>query len=158
MLGSKSDFFKSNEETLVSVKNFMIVFLNKHKTNKDVIKFYEEAFDYFVEYPDDFDGTTILKDIKVIPNLDIFAMIHDYMYIKFNVSVNLKYKFICDKIFSLEIERCGLPWEISWVRFGLLTLSTIVFTPFKYLTGVRMDDKQKIELSEIIKSFNYSSP
>lgn len=153
MLGSESDFFKSNEETLLSVKSFMIIFLNKHKTDYDVIKFYEEAFDYFVENPDDFDGTTILKDVKIIPNLDIFAMIHDYMYVKFNVSVNLKYKFICDKIFSLEIERCGLPWEISWVRFGLLTLSTIVFTPFKYLTGVRMNGDNKKEFVKTIKKF-----
>lgn len=158
MLGSKSDFFKSNDNTLMSVKIFMVKFLKEHKTSDDIIKLYEDAFNYFIVNPDDFDGTTILKDVKIMPNLDIFAMIHDYMYIKFNVASNLKYKFICDKIFSLEIERCGLPWEISWVRFGLLTLSTLIYTPYRMLSGDNMSDEDKIEFNNLIKKFNHSSP
>lgn len=154
MLGSESDFFYSNNEELDIKKNLMIEFLKNHKTSDEVVGIYKDAFDYFIKNPENFDGATILKDVKVVPNLDIFAMLHDYLYIYLNVSVNWKYKFIADKIYAEEMERCGLPWEVTWVRFSLLLLTHLLFTPYEYLRGKRMNNIQKFYFIKLYSKFN----
>jgi len=153
MLGSKSDFFHSDEDILIKTRNFMIYFLKMHKTKKGVINLYLEAYEYFILNPNEFDGATLSKDIKVIPNLDIWAMLHDYLYIKYNIAVNWKLKYYGDVIYALEMERLGISYGTTWGRFILLVLSQIIFTPYQLLKGKRMDSEQKSGFMNIIKKF-----
>jgi hypothetical protein len=62
---------------------------------------------------------TIVKDLKVYLTL-IFMMLHDYLYVKYNVSVNVKYKWYADLIYAKEMERMGS--ASTWSRFIGLTL------------------------------------
>lgn len=151
MLGSKSDFFFSSEEVLKKTKKDMLNYLELHNTNEETIKLYLDSYNFFIKNPTKFDGATILKDVEVIPNLDIWAMIHDYMYIHYKAAANFKYKYYSDYIFSKELERTGQSWEVSWVRFGLLTLSGILFTPYTYLSGKRMSDENKADIYNLYK-------
>lgn len=153
MLGSKSDFFFSPKEKLEKTKKVMIDHLLLHNTSDDIINIYLDAYDYFITNPSQYDGTTILKDIEVIPDLDIWAMLHDYLYVRFNVSVNFKQKYYSDIIFTKELERMGHSWEVSWIRFGLLTLSGIFFTPYQFIKGKRMSKEQRKDFKNICNLF-----
>lgn len=153
MLGSESRFFFSDEDTLEKTREVMVNFLKLHKTNPEVINIYIKAYNYFIKNPSRFDGATILKDVKIIPGLDIWAMLHDYMYINFNVAVNWKYKFISDKIYSEEMERIGLSWEVTWVRFGLLLITHLLFTPYEIIRGKRMNNTNKFNFLKIYSFF-----
>lgn len=153
MLGSKSEFFFSDEQILRDYRKELIRQLEIYGTKKEIITFYMDAYDYFCVNPNEYDGTTILGDVEVIPNLDIWAMLHDYMYIEFNVASNIKFKFYSDKLYAKEMERMGQSWEISWVRFSLLSLSTIFFTPYQLIIGKRMSNKQKKDFLEIYNTF-----
>lgn len=153
MLGSNSRFFYSSTEDLGKTKDIMVNFLINHNTKNSVIDVYIEAFDYFTNYPYKFDGATILKDVKVVPNLDIFAMLHDYIYVFFNTSVNIKDKTKSDFIYSKEMERCGLPTSVSWFRFSLLILTHFIFTPYELIRGKRMSNKQRSDFKKLNNKF-----
>lgn len=78
MFWSKSDFFKQNIETLIKKRKEVIFLLDAKEISS---KYYLSAFDYFVINPTEFDGATIVKDLKDIKGLDLSAMVHDYQYI-----------------------------------------------------------------------------
>jgi len=158
MLGSESNFFSSDKETLDYIKGEMVHFLKLHKTKTSVIDLYVEAYEFFIEHPKKFDGATVLKDVEIIPNLDIWAMIHDYMYIKFNVAVSWRLKYYADIIYTLEMERMGISYSTTWVRFVLLLLiSHLLFTPYELIKGKRITKQQRIDFNKIIKIFGVNN-
>lgn len=155
MFGSKSDFFKQDTETLFKKRRGLENILRDiWERNDEVVKFYLEAYDYFVLNPDDFDGATIIKDVKVIKGLDIWAMIHDYLYIKYNVAVSWKYKYLADLIYAKEMEIMGQSAFVSWGRFGLLIIfGHLIFTPIELIKGKRMNEKQRNIVMDLYNKF-----
>lgn len=154
MFGSKSDFFKQDTKTLFEKRRFLEnVLRDIWERNENVIKFYLEAYDFFVENPDKFDGATIVKDVKVIKGLDIWAMIHDYLYIKFNVAVSWEYKYMADLIYAKEMEIMGQSAFVSWGRFGLLLIfGHLIFTPLELIRGKRMSEEQRNDMMSLYKN------
>lgn len=155
MLGSHSHFFTQEKEILEKRRNQIIFFLKDIWNREEhVINFYLKAYDFFCENPDQFDGATIVKDLSIIPNLDIWAMIHDYLYLRYKVSVNIKYKWYADLIYALEMEKMGCAAYSTWTRFtGLTVFAGIFFTPIQYLKGKRMSKEDKLELVELYRFF-----
>jgi len=78
MLGSKSKFFYQSKYKLKAKKEQLIRVLIDFDI-KDIYKFMD-AFDYFCQYPEKFDGATIVKDLETIKGLDAAAMVHDWEY------------------------------------------------------------------------------
>jgi hypothetical protein len=153
MLGSENKFFYSDVDRLIKTKKLMVDHLKIHNTDKKMIDLYELAYDYFVLNPEKYDGATVLKDMLIIPGLDMWAMLHDYIYIMFNVAVSWKYKFYADKMYAEEMERMGHSWEVTWVRFGLLMITHLLFTPYELIRGKIMNSNQRYLFSEIYKQY-----
>ncbi len=108
MFGSENYFFKQGKDVLGG-KRKQLQFILKEVWDRsdEVTSFYLKAFDFFVENPNEFDGATIVKDLNIMPDLDIQAMIHDYIYITYNVSSDVHYKFKADLIYAHEMEKMG---------------------------------------------------
>jgi len=130
MLGSKCNFFNQDKETLqkkrIKLLNVLIDF-----EIKDIYKFME-AFDYFCQYPDKFDGATIVKDLETIKGLDAGAMVHDWEYltqIEWSTFRGLKQKLKADFEFGKYQELTGKGIFTPYSKTFLLWLST----PFYYL-------------------------
>jgi hypothetical protein len=118
------------------------------------VNFYLEAYDYFCDNPNDFDGATIVKNLNIIPNLDIWAMIHDYIYIKYNVSSNIKYKWYADLIYATEMEKMGCSAYSTWSRFiGLTIFGGLLYSPITYLKGIKMTKQNKINILDLYTKF-----
>jgi hypothetical protein len=150
MFGSKNDFFLQDSARLADRRDQLIFLLNNiWGRNYLVTKLYLEAYDFFCAEQIEFDGATIVKDLKSIPNLDIHAMLHDYLYVKYNVSVNVKYKWYADLIYAKEMERMGSTYS-TWSRFIGLTLFGGLFYTNNVFSGKRMSPEQKTEMSKMV--------
>lgn len=127
MFWSRNNTFYKNRGQLVVIKNNLISLLYlKNRSYKDIKK-YEEAFDYFIEYPYQFDGATIVKDLNDLPNFDLDAMLHDYQYIKgANKDFGKKWKADFEYIKNMEKNGKG----IRIFRLILLTLTGLLFVPY----------------------------
>jgi hypothetical protein len=74
-------------------------------------------------------------------------MIHDYLYIKYKVSVNFKYKWYADLIYAKEMELMGASAYSTWSRFiGLTIFGGLFFTPIMYFSGNRMSRDKRVVL------------
>ena len=155
MFGSKDYFFLQGKETL-DLKRSHLEFLLKDvwERSDDVVGFYLTAYDFFVKYPGQFDGATIVKDLQILPGLDIHAMIHDYIYLTYMVSANFKFKWYADMIYAREMERMGGSAYSTWSRFaGLTFFGDIFFTPYKKITGAKISVLNKVEFLKIYEMF-----
>ena len=154
MFGSKNDFFNQETAILISKRN-RLEFLLKEVWNRsdEVVAFYLKAYDYFGENPSDYDGATIVKDLNIMPGLDVHAMIHDYMYLAYNVASDVKYKYKADLIYAYEMEKMGGSAYSTWSRFAGLTTFGFFFYLFKKLTGKKMTDRNKQNFDKIFKIF-----
>ena len=146
MFGSENNFFKQDKNILIK-KREQLKFILTDVWGVDS-KIYLEAYDYFLNNPNDYDGATIVNDLTIMPNLDIWAMFHDYLYIKFNVAVNLKYKHLADLKYCQEMRKFKISWGSVWlVRYVGLLISTIYFTPREILiTKKKFTQKNKKDL------------
>lgn len=156
MLTSKNDFFFSNSEVLYLNRNKLEYVLSDiWKSPSNITNIYLKAYDFFTSNPDKYDGATIVKDLNIIPGLDVWAMLHDYLYVTLNVAVNLKYKYYADIIYALEMERMGSSAYSTWSRMvGLTLLGGLFFTPYEYLKGKRITNKMKQEMNNIYSKFS----
>lgn len=154
MFGSKSDYFNQDSAILKENREHLEEILRDiWDRNENVIKLYLDAYDYFTLNPKRFDGATIVKDVKIIKDLDIWAMIHDYMYIIYNVSVSWEYKYYSDLIYAKEMEIMGQAAIVSWGRFaGLIFFGHLLFTPYQLLIGKRMSKKQRKDFYKLYKN------
>lgn len=146
MLGSKNNFFSQDKITL-SEKRKELEYLISVLWNRDtfVKEMYLEIYDFFCENPKEFDGATIVKDLCIIKGLDTSAMLHDYMYLNYNVASSYKYKWKADLLYALEMQRGGGAAYSTWSRFiGLTIFGGIFFTPFKIFKGKKMNKNDKL--------------
>lgn len=145
MLGSKNTFFSQDKKVLVEKRKeleyLVSVLWNRNEETKEL---YLKIYDFFCENPKEFDGATIVKDLCIIKGLDTSAMLHDYLYLTYNVAANYKYKWLADWIYAREMERGGGSAYATWSRFiGLTIFGGIFFTPFKIIKGTKMSRLNK---------------
>lgn len=154
MFGSKNYFFKQGKDVLAIKRNQLQFILSDVWDRSDeVVSFYLKAYDFFVASPDDFDGATIVKDLKIMPELDIHAMIHDYIYLTYNVSSDVIAKFNADLIYAHEMEKMGGSAYATWSRFAGLSTFGLLFLAFKKITGHKMSSSDKIEFGKVCVTF-----
>lgn len=145
-------FFKQDDATLLQNRNLLEYLLRDvWKRSDSTIALYLEAYDYFCKNKDSFDGASIVGDFYFIPNLDIWAMLHDYLYIVYKVACNYKYKFYVDWIYCSEMRRFKIHWKDVWItRFLGLTIALgATFTPYRFFSGLRMNLEDKKTVGKI---------
>jgi hypothetical protein len=155
MLKKNVKYFFNEEEVLLKNREILIFLLKKvWLRNQYIIDLYLEAYDYFMKNPERFDGASIVADFFIMPDLDIWAMLHDYLYIKYSVACNYKYKYYADIIYCVEMRRFKIHWLDVWfTRFiGLTLIIGLTFTPYMYFKGLRMNKQKK----KIIKEMYYN--
>jgi len=122
MLGSKSTYFHQSQEVLATNLNAVFAYLKSKGYTSVEIRYYLEAFTYFSENPNDFDGATFVKDICDIDGLDLDAMLHDYMCLALNASASYETKSIADKIYYRQMLRKNKPKNQATFYFVLLKM------------------------------------
>lgn len=120
---------------------------------------YLKAYDHMTYFPEDFDGATMTEDLPDIENLELAAMLHDYLYIRFKASGSFKYSWICDKLMRLEMKRQGKSSWNTGVRFVLLLLKAPFFVPYTYIfKGRRMRPEDRAQVTRIFKMLQDRQP
>lgn len=125
MLFSRNDFFKQERSVLMDKRERLVSVLLDFNV-MDIDRFLL-AYDYFVEFPEDFDGATIVKDLDTIYNLDAPAMVHDFEYLINQVWKSPVKKFKADIQYSKDMERTGKHPVIAYFRGFLLIISTPIY-------------------------------
>ena len=116
---------------------------------------YLQAYDYFVQNPNEFDGATLTEDMPDIPNLDLDAMLHDYLYVALNASADWDYMVKADELFKKEMYRRQKSSWNSWYRNSALYLKTPFFLfKAKHLKGRRITGEDKKELDRIFRTLS----
>lgn len=127
MLFSRNSFFRQNSEILKEKRNLLIAILEDATIEN--VSLFLDAYDYFCDFPEDFDGATIVKDLDTIRDLDASAMVHDYEYLVNKAWKNPIIKTIVDINYAQNMEKLGNSSITAYTRCVLLILST----PFYYL-------------------------
>ena len=122
-------FQKSKTELDILRKNIKAYLHIKERKMSDISE-YLNAFDYFRNKPDKFDGATIVKDLVDIGELDLDAMVHDYDYIN-GANRNFIKKWKADIKYIKNMERNGK--GIRVFRLLLLTIIGIFFVPYCFI-------------------------
>lgn len=127
MLGSKSNFFLQDRETLANKRHHLIMVLQDF--NVPEIHNWTKAFDYFRNNPSRFDGATIVKDLETIKGLDAPAMNHDYAYIHLDFwsLKGFAKKLKADFQYGKDQEKTGKGSITAYTRTVLLWFSTPLF-------------------------------
>ena len=130
MFWSKDDTFKKSKIELDILRNNIKAYLHIKERKMSDISDYLNAFDYFIERPNKFDGATIVKDLVDIGELDLDAMVHDYDYIH-GANRNFIKKWKADIKYIKNMERNGK--GIRVFRLLLLTIIGIIFVPYCFI-------------------------
>lgn len=75
---SRSNFFLQDIDILLDKRKDIENILKIKGRDELEIEHYLDAYDFFCEFTDDYDGATFVKDLEDIPNLDLDSMVHDY--------------------------------------------------------------------------------
>ena len=130
MFWSRDDTFKKSKTELDILRKNIKAYLHIKERKMSDISEYLNAFDYFRNKPDKFDGATIVKDLVDIGELDLDAMVHDYDYIN-GANRNFIKKWKADIKYIKNMERNGK--GIRVFRLLLLTIIGIVFVPYCFI-------------------------
>jgi hypothetical protein len=133
---SKNSFFQQDRSVLSKKRLLLINVLNDFNFPENRINFFMDAFYYFEKNPTKFDGSTIIKDLYTINNLDSPAMVHDYGYIMIRHLSFFKWlpkKMKLDINYYNDMRMLGIPFTLATFRLILLLLSTPLYPLFKKL-------------------------
>ena len=147
------DFFKQSGCELARKRRLLEYYFKSQEYSEAQQDLYFEAYNYFTNNPFDFDGATIVKDLKHIKGLDANAMLHDYHYLKYKVASNLKYKYYSDFIYAKQMEKQGRGF-LSWIRFIGVTIAGVYFFPKSIITRGFMSKEQKNKILLTFKLLN----
>lgn len=121
--------------------------------------FYIRAYDHFIYFPEDFDGATMTEDLPDIENLELAAMLHDYIYVKYKASGSFKYSWISDRLMRMEMRRMGKSSWNTGVRFVLLIFKAPFFVPYTYFfQGRKMVEADRIMINRIFNTLQQRMP
>ncbi len=154
MLGSTNSFFLKDKERLDKHYLDLLYLLDVWEVPPATKELYITAYLYFIEHPNSYDGATIVNDITLIPDLDIWAMVHDYLYIQYNVAVDVKAKWKKDLLYIKLMREFKVSWGASGlVRFGGLVLSFLPFMCREYfIKKKRYTKEDSIKFNKLINN------
>ena len=150
MFGSKNDYFKQPKAILLSNRYIVDKWI---EYNSNVSKYKEiilEAYDYFVEHTNEYDGATIVNDLYDWKGLEFGALVHDYIYLKFNVGSSLPYKRKADKLHGQMLKDFGKGNWHAWTRRTLLKWSNYLYWGYNKIKNGKMKDEQKTEFIKFL--------
>lgn len=159
-MSSTNNYFTSqtNEELLEKRKE--LIQLLKKRFSMNYISGILEAYDYFIEHKTDFDGATIVPDLYDFYNIEISALVHDYIYLKFNVASHLSSKRKADNLYKQMLINFT-PLENDYERIKIakrrekgLWVSSYLYWLFNQIKNGRMTKQQRIEFNNYIKKFD----
>lgn len=154
-------FTQHTKEELITQRHELIKFLvHSKKCNYDVVCGIIEAYDYFINNPNYYDGATLVPDLYDWKTIEIGALIHDYIYLDFNIKSNWKYKNLADKLykrtliyFDAENNLRKTKLIANERKLGLL-ISTPFLWIFNKLKNGKMTDTQKHNFIKYYNKFN----
>lgn len=130
MIKSKNNFFYKPLNELLALKYDLLTLLKIKKRSEEDIKDYLKAYDYFMKNPNNYDGATIVQDLRDIDALDIDAMLHDYEYIH-GANKNFILKWNSDLRYIQNMQRNGKGLRI--IRLTALTIIGIIYVPYNLI-------------------------
>jgi hypothetical protein len=148
LLGSTSDYFRAKPE-LKEDREFMIDILSFWSYNDLQISYFTTAFDYFCNYPEQYDGATASQDLEDIPGLEFAAMLHDFNYVVFNAKMSIEAMRIADMVMKSnmrKMQKSGV--EITWRMFRL----DIIRRPYALLNQIKSNFKKR---ADIISTYEF---
>lgn len=153
-LSSKNNYFKQSKQALEQGHKEMLQFLDIKDFTADQIGVFEDAYNYFRNYPRGYDGATASQDLEDVKGLELGAMLHDYLYLQFNCYASRKYMKKADQLLRVVMElthKSG--FEISKRMFLLFLLRG--FYPFyqRNFIGRKMTKDNKMKMDVIYNFF-----
>lgn len=157
---SYSGYFLQGKEILAEERKRIDLYLQLKGYDLSQRAIYLRAFDYFSMFPEEFDGATMTEDLCDLPGIDLDAMLHDWLYIAYNVAGNYYYIWLADKLIRAEMRKKGKSTINGGLRFVLLTVKTLLLYPAaSYLfRGRRMTRELKVEVASIYRTLATGIP
>ena len=131
---SKNKFFHQKKEVLYKKWSMLEMLLIDFDV-KD-IKGYQEAYLYFIDNKNHYDGSTIVQDRWMIRGLEGPSMKHDYEFI---IAKSLKDYFISNKKYCVDLRKLNVNWVYVWVF--IYTFLTII-SPVHYLISHKLTKRK----------------
>jgi len=151
---STNDFFQRDYDELYRDRQQLSKLLKIRCFSLNYISAILEAYDFFVINKNDFDGATLLQDLYDYKNLDLKALVHDYIYLKFNCASSYTYKKKADNLFAkMHSHFHNGDLERITRRTGL-GISTTPFLIFNILKKGVMKKEQKNTMDLYLIKFN----
>lgn len=159
LFSSSSGYFYEPLPILLENKKRVDLYLQLKDYNATQRDIYDRAYKYFITNPAQFDGATMTEDLFDIDSLELAAMLHDWLYIKFNASGSFKYIWLADKLIRSEMRRMNKSSWNTGTRFVLLLIKTPFYVPYSWLfKSRRMTPEQKEEFNRIYSKLQYRTP
>lgn len=150
LFSSSSRYFHQDKEILRSYRKDVDLYLQLKGYELHERALYLKAYDYFVVNPDEFDGATMTEDLPDVHGLELAAMLHDYLYIKYKASGSFKYIWMADRLIRSEMRKMNKSSWNTGARFVLLCLKTPFFVPYTWLfKSRRMSLNNKIAFEDL---------
>ncbi len=126
---SNNHFFKSSKD-LGSDLKLCLKLLYNFEFPKNYIDKFEEAYDYFILKPKEYNGTSIINDRFTIKGLEIQSVVHDYDWI---FAKSLKDLHVSNLRYANALRKMNTNWISTWcfIFVGLTIVS--IFKSIKYL-------------------------
>jgi hypothetical protein len=158
MINSTNNFFTSNTPEQLSIKRNELLWFLKHnkRFNLSYIEGVMIAYDYFCINRTKFDGATIVTDLYDFYNIEISALVHDYIYLEFNVASHLPSKRRADRLYGnmlFDFNNDKETIRIAKTRVLGLWFSSYHFWLYNRIKNGKMTNQQKIDFNNYIKKF-----
>jgi hypothetical protein len=126
---TNNHFSKSNKD-LESDYKLCLKLLYNFEFPKNYIDKFEEAYDYFILNPKEYNGTSIINDRFTIKGLEIQSVVHDYEWI---FAKSLKDLHQSNIRYANALRQVNVNWISTWcfIFVGLSIVS--IFKSIKYL-------------------------
>ena len=120
----KSIFILKNELTLC------ITILKNFDFEKTYIDRFTKAYNFFIDKPLEYNGTSIINDRHTIKGLEIQSVVHDYDWI---IATSLKDLHISNIRYAKALRKMNSNWIKTWI-FVFVGLSIVsIFKSLKYI-------------------------
>lgn len=158
MINSTNNFFTSNTPEQLSIKRNELLCILKYKKrfNLSYIDGVIIAYDYFCINRTQFDGATLVPDLYDFYDIEISALVHDYIYLEFNVASHLPSKRRADRLYGnmlLDFNDDKETIRIAKTRKLGLWISSYAHWFYNQIKRGKMTNQKKIEFNNYIKKF-----
>jgi hypothetical protein len=127
---STNNHFSKSLFDLESDYKLCLKLLNNFEFPNNYIDKFEEAYDYFIFNPKEYNGTSVINDRFTIKGLEIQSVVHDYEWI---FAKSLKDLHQSNIRYANALRKMNTNWISTWC-FIFLGLSIVsIFKSIKYL-------------------------